>query len=83
MEETISLALINDSGEFIPIKSNKGIESKLEILIAETFTKINQTLNNENTNDSEIRIAEKFRLCQHLIKFLADYKASRPENTGD
>ncbi len=79
MEETISLALINDSGEFITIKSRNGIESKVEFEIAETFTEITQTLNNENVNDDEIRIAEKFRLCQHLNQFLADYRASRPE----
>lgn len=79
MEETITMAFVNESGEFVRYVSKINIESKLEIQIAETFTQITQTLNNENTDDSEIRIAEKFRLCQHLNNFLADYRASRPQ----
>jgi hypothetical protein len=79
MEETISLAFINESGEFVRYDGKTSIESKLEIQIAETFTEINQILNNENINDSEIRIAEKFRLCQHLNQFLADYRETRPQ----
>ncbi len=81
MINKIGLALINESGEFIPIKSSK-LESEIEITIAETFTKINHSLN--GNKDKEIRLDEKFRLCQHLIKFLEEVKnAGTSTNDSD
>lgn len=73
MEEKISMALIDESGNFIAVnKSDLKIESEIEIQIADSFTEINQNLNNKLKDDDERRIAEKFRLCQHLKSFMEE-----------
>lgn len=75
MEEKISMALIDESGNFIAInKSDLKIESEIEIQIAESFTEINQSLNEQLKDDDERRIAEKFRLCQHLKTFMEEFE---------
>ena len=74
MIEQISLALINESGECVPIeKISVGlIESKLELAIADTFTEICRT--NNDISDSEIKIAEKFFFALNLKKYLKEIK---------
>lgn len=73
MIEKISLALVNESGEFVLInESDRKIESKIEIEIADYFTKINQELN--KCTDTEIRVSEKFVLCTLLRNYLQEIK---------
>ncbi len=71
MEEKIILTEIleDESGNKIELKRRTGVESTLELAIAESFSEINQSLNNKLKDDEERRIAEKFRLCLNLNNF--------------
>jgi predicted mannosyl-3-phosphoglycerate phosphatase (HAD superfamily) len=71
MIEQIKLALINESGDFVPIKtSNVKLEMKIEMAIAETFSEICKRLN--DLTDEEIKLAEKFNLAKNLKNYLEE-----------
>ena len=74
MIEKISLSLINESGEHLEIeKQTLGqIESKVETIIAETFSGI--CFFNNDTPDHEIRIAEKFNFAVNLKNYFKELK---------
>lgn len=73
MIEKISVALVNESGAVIPVKTtNARIEMKIEIAIAETFSQICRRLN--DLTDDEIKIAEKFHLANSLNNYLEEMK---------
>ena len=64
------MALSDKNGNLITLDSSEhAIESKLETRIADSFNRINQKINNELLEDPQRRVAEKFRLCRHLIAF--------------
>lgn len=71
MIEEIRLALINESGECVPIKAtNAKLEIKIEVAIADTFSEICKRLN--DLTDDEIKLAEKFHLAKNLKNYLEE-----------
>lgn len=78
MIEKISIALIDESGNFIeiPKQSSGKIESKLEESLADLFTAI--CFANNEIEDGEIRLAEKF----HFANFLQNYLREQNKNAG-
>lgn len=73
MIEKISVALVNESGDYVPIKSTNGkLEMKIEVAIADTFSEICKQLN--DLTDDEIKLAEKFNLAKTLNNYLEEMK---------
>lgn len=75
MIEQISVALVGESGEIVPIKERQ-IEMKIETAIADTFSEICRR--NNNIADAEIKTAEKFHFAVNLQNYLKEMK----ENAG-
>lgn len=77
MIEKISMALIDESGNIIPLRGsrrNARIEIKIDVATADLFSEI--TFINNSILDEEIKIAEKF----HLAKTLQNYLEEKKEN---
>lgn len=74
MIEQIKLALINESGDCVPIETenNSRLEIKLETTIADLFTRI--CFRNNSIKDAEIKTAEKFHLAKTLKNYLEEMK---------
>lgn len=74
MIEKISLAIIDESGNFLPIEKETGgrLEMKLETVIADVFSAI--CIHNNNLQDDEIRLAEKFNFANSLKNYLKEMK---------
>ncbi len=74
MIEKISLSLTNESGDCLEIEKQTfgQIESKVEIIIADTFSGI--CFFNNDTPDNEIRIAEKFNFAVILKRYFKELK---------
>ena len=71
MINKISLQLVNESHDTIPVAAeNANVESLLEIAMAEMFSEI--CTRNNNLDDKEIRVDEKFRFCLNLREYLID-----------
>ncbi len=72
MIEKISIALINESGDYVPITkaTTTQIEIKIEMAIADTFSEICRRLN--DLTDDEIKLAEKFNLAKNLKTYLEE-----------
>ena len=79
MIEKISLAIVGESGDIVPIEktTNAQLEIKLETVIADTFSAI--CYRNNNLTDSEIKTAEKFTFAVALKNYLKEMK----ENVGN
>ncbi len=75
MIEKISFALIDESGNMIPIREvhkNARIEIKIDIAIADIFSEI--CFINNSITDMEIKVAEKFQLAKILKNHLEEIK---------
>lgn len=73
MIEKISLCLRDESGASIEIaESQLSLQSKTDILIADTFSKICFMQN--DIEDEETRTAEKFRFAVVLNIYLKEFK---------
>jgi hypothetical protein len=72
MIETITLALINESGDFLAVEdqSPRRIENDLDIACADLFTNICARLS--EIKDEEIRRAEKFFFALNLKNYLKE-----------
>ncbi len=72
MIEQISLALISESGDIVPIMktTDSHLEMKIETAIADTFSEICKRLN--DFKDNEIKLAEKFHLAKNLNNYLEE-----------
>lgn len=72
MIETITLALINESGDFLVVEdqSPRRIENNLDIACADLFTKI--CARNNQITDEEIRREEKFLFALSLKNYLKE-----------
>jgi hypothetical protein len=81
MISKISLCLIDDLGDSVPIEESvTKIESKIDMQIADTFSKI--CFHNNSITDAEIKTAEKFYFAVNLQNYLKEINenASRPAN---
>lgn len=80
MIKTITLALINESGDSLPVEaqSPKRIENDLDIAAADLFSKI--CLQNNRIEDAEIKLAEKFFFALYLQKYLKEMNKWLPNN---
>lgn len=80
MIEKISVALINESGDIMPIPktTDVNIEMKIEIAIADTFSQICRRLN--ELTDNEIKLAEKFHLALNLKNYLEEMSDAKTES---
>ena len=77
MIEKITFALIDESGNIIPLRGsrrNARIEINIDVATADLFSEI--TFINNSISDEEIKIAEKF----HLAKTLQNYLEEKKEN---
>lgn len=74
MIERISLALINESGDVVPVENvnNLRLGAKIEITIADYFAEIRSRIN--DLKDDEIKTAEKFNFALNLQRFLKEMK---------
>lgn len=74
MIEKISLALFDESGAVVPISkiSDAQLEIKLDIAIAEMFTKI--CFRNNKLDEQQIKTAEKFNFALNLKNYLQELK---------
>ena len=74
MIEKISLVLINESGDVVPVAktSDTKIEIKIEEQIADIFSQI--CFRNNSIADAEIKIAEKFYFALNLKNYLEEIK---------
>lgn len=72
MIEQIKLVLTNESGDVVPIGkvSSVQLEMKIEVAIADIFSKI--CFLNNNIKDEEIKLAEKFNLAKNLKNYLEE-----------
>ncbi len=72
MIEQITLALISESGDVVPIETenNSRLEIKLDVAIADLFSKI--CFANNDIKDAEIKLAEKFNLARNLKNYLEE-----------
>lgn len=81
MIEQIKFALVNESGDIVPLGKVTcvNVEMNLESVIAETFTEI--CFRNNNISDSEIQTAEKFFFALNLKNYLEEMKENdrRPD----
>lgn len=82
MIEKISLALINESGETVPIEKTTAaqIEIKLETAIADLFSEI--CCRNNSIEDQEIKTAEKFFFALNLKKYLEEIENDARNNAA-
>lgn len=71
MIEQISLALVDESGEIVPLRE-RHVESKIEIAIADIFSEICRR--NNEIADNEVKIAEKFHFAATLKNYLKEQK---------
>ena len=83
MIEKISLCVVNESGETVTLgESIIKIQSGLDVVIADIFTKIN--INLQSIEDEEIKATEKFYFALNLKNFLKEqmenYAGNRTEN---
>ena len=74
MIEKISLALMNESGEFLEVENVSHLQMaiKIEIAIADTFAEIRNRIN--ALADEEIKIAERFNFALNLKNYLKEIK---------
>lgn len=74
MIERISFALIDESGNVVPIEPLKTVNVgvKIEMAIADCFAEIRSEIN--ELRDDEIKIAEKFNFALNLQRFLKEMK---------
>lgn len=71
MIEKITLCLADESGAVIALAASPlKIQSKLDTLIADTFSEI--VCRQQSIADEEIKIAEKFHLARALKKYLEE-----------
>jgi hypothetical protein len=77
MIEKISLAVIGESGEVVPLEKERPaqIEIKIELAIADLFSKICRR--NNSIDDEEIKIAEKFNFAVNLKNYLEEMRDDR------
>ena len=71
MNKQINLVLANESGDFVPVRSNN-VETRIETAIADLFSEICRR--NNDIQDAEIKIAEKFNFCLNLNNYLEEMK---------
>lgn len=83
MEETITLTEIlrDESGHTITIERQTGMESSLDLAIANNFHKIRESINHFG-NDEEMRTAEKFRFARHLLKFMDAFQKAHDRSAS-
>lgn len=73
MIEKIYLCVAAEDGARLEIKTSElKLQSKLDVLIADTFSEI--VFAQQSINDDESRTAEKFRLAQNLNNYLKEMK---------
>lgn len=75
MIEKISFALIDESGNTVPVREsqrNAQIEIKIDIAIADLFSEI--CFINNSIADTEMKVAEKFELAKMLKNHLEEMK---------
>lgn len=74
MIEKISLALMNESGEFLEVENVSHLQMavKIEIAIADTFAEIRNRIN--ALDDEEIKTAERFNFALNLKNYLKEIK---------
>jgi len=74
MIEKISLVLINESGDTVPIEQATftQLEIKIDVAIADIFSKI--CFRNNDITDAEIKTAEKFIFALNLKNYLEEMK---------
>lgn len=72
MIEKITLALINESGDVVPIKQGESAGVKIDVAIGELISQINSRIN--SIDDQEIRTAEKFTFALKLKNHLQEIK---------
>lgn len=74
MIEKISLCLVNESGDVVPIErvTNQQLEIKIDVAIADVFSQI--CARNNAINDQEIKTAEKFTFAANLQNYLKEMK---------
>ena len=78
MIEQIQLALINESGDIVPIEQATftQLEIKIDVATADIFSKI--CFRNNNITDAEIKTAEKFFFALNLKNYLEEMKNANP-----
>ncbi len=83
MIEKISLVLVNESGDAVPVEkiSDAQIEIKIDAAIADIFSKI--CFRNNAIEDREIKIAEKFVFAATLYNYLKQTKENGYGTTND
>ncbi len=83
MIEKISLALLNESGEVVPIDkvTDARLEIKIEVAIADLFSQI--CFRNNSIEDPEIKNAEKFFFALNLKNYLKEMKENARDETGN
>lgn len=78
MIEKISLALVDESGNVLPLKQRDAqLEIKLEEAIADLFSKI--CCRNNSIEDQEIKINEKYIFALNLQNYLKETKETYAE----
>lgn len=71
MINKVSMQLVSELGDALPVKdANANLESLLEITTAELFSEICKR--NNDTQDDEVRLDEKFRFALNLREFKID-----------
>lgn len=71
MIDKISLTLMNESGNVLPVKeTDERLEIKIEVAIADLFSSICYI--NNDIKDKEIKIAEKFSFAVYLRNYLEE-----------
>ena len=82
MIETITLALINEQGDFLEVEdqSQRRVENDLDIACSDLFTKI--CARNNQIRDEEIRRAEKFFFALNLKNYLKEMEQNDYRTTN-
>ena len=71
MIESISMAIVNESGDNLPVKQTaERLEIKIETTIADTFSRI--CFINNGITDQEIKLSEKFHFAVTLNNYLKE-----------
>ena len=83
MIEKISLALLNESGDVVPVErvTDAQLEIKIDVAIADLFSQI--CFRNNSIKDQEIKVAEKFYLAKNLKNYLKEIKDNAGNETGN
>lgn len=70
-DEKISLAIVGESGDAVPIKQTvERLEIKIETAIADTFSAI--CFANNNIADNEVKTSAKFAFAVALTNYLKE-----------